>query len=275
MKTPTTPPSQVELGDQLPDRLAAYYGALDAGRLAEASACFSADATYALPPTGGVETDPRLVVEGRADIAAQLDRRGAKPYAHRVVLCTVEGGNAAVEGLIVDADAGAARASFVASLQLADDGTIARYLAYTSPVVDPQPAVANPSTTAPGSAIDKIHEYFHALDESRFEEAAGCFSVDTLYSHPPYKDPNVGGHGRAEFDGRDELIAAFHRRGTQQIDHRIVFHSQRGPHLLLEGVVDDDAGALLGSFVSAATLDDAGLIRRYASWYTQPGIPRR
>ena len=54
-----------------------------------------------------------------------------------------------------------------------------------------------------------------------------------------------------------------------------MFHAQRGPHLLLEGVVNDDAGALLGSFVSEATLDDAGLIRRYASWYTQPGIPRR
>ena len=272
MTTPTTP---VEFGDQLPDGLAAYYGALDGGRLDEAAACFSADATYALPPTGGVETDPRLVIEGRADIATHLDRRGSKPFAHRVVLCTVEDGDAAVEGLIVDADSGDAQSSFVASLQLAGDGTIARYLAYASPVVHPQPAVANPSTATPGSAIDKIHEYFHALDESRFEDAAACFSADTLYSHPPYKDPNVGGHGRAEFAGRDELIAAFHRRGTQQIDHRIVFHSQRGPHLLLEGVVNDDAGALLGSFVSEATLDDAGLIRRYASWYTQPGIPRR
>lgn len=271
----TTPTTQVELGDQLPDALAAYYGALDGGRVTEAAACFSADATYALPPTGGVETDPRLVVEGRDDITGHLERRGAMPFSHRVVLCTVEGADVAVEGLILEAGSGTARSSFVASLQLADDGTIARYLAYASPVVHPQPAVANPSTAMPGSAIDKIHEYFHALDESRFEDAAACFSVDTLYSHPPYKDPAVGGQGRAEFHGRDELTAAFHRRGTQRIDHRIVYHAQRGPHLLLEGVVDDDSGALLGSFVSEATLDDDGLIRRYASWYTQPGIARR
>jgi ketosteroid isomerase-like protein len=270
----STATNDVELGDALPDALAAYYDAIDGGRLAEAAAHFSGDATYALPPADGIETDARLVVEGRDAVAAHLERRGPKPFAHRAVLCTVEGRDAAVEGLIVDAD-GTAQRSFVASLQLADDGTIARYLAYASPVVHPQPGVANPSSATPGSAIDKIHEYFHALDESRFEDAAGCFSVDTLYSHPPYKDPNVGGHGRAEFAGRDELIAAFHRRGTQQIDHEIVFHSQRGPHLLLEGVVHDDAGALLGSFVSEATLDADGLIRRYASWYTQPGIPRR
>jgi ketosteroid isomerase-like protein len=271
----TTSTTQVELGDPLPERLATYYTALDGGRLAEAAECFSDDATYALPPAAGIETDPRVVTTGRADIAAHLGRRGARSFAHRAVLCIVEDRDVAVEGLIVDSASGDALRSFAASLQLAGDGSIARYLAYASPVVHPQPAIANPSGATPGSAIDKIHEYFGALDESRFEDAAACFSLDTLYSHPPYKDPNVGGHGRAEFASRDELTAAFHRRGSQPIDHEIVFHSQRGPHLLLEGVVHDDAGGLLGSFVSEATLDDDGLIRRYASWYTQPGIARR
>ena len=271
----TTSTIQVELGDQLPEALAAYYGALDDDCLAEAAASFSDDATYAMPPAEGVETDPRSVTTGRSAIADRLARRGARPWMHHVTLCTIDGSDGALEGLVVDRATGQPAMSFAASLQLADDGSISRYLAYSSPVVHPRPAVANPSSTAAGVAIDKIHEYFHALDESRFEDAAACFSVDTLYSHPPYKDPAVGGHGRAEFHGRDELTAAFHRRGTQRIDHRIVFHAQRGPHLLLEGAVDDDAGALLGSFVSEATLDDAGLIRRYASWYTQPGIPRR
>jgi ketosteroid isomerase-like protein len=271
----TTSTMPVELGDQLPEALAAYYDAVDNDRFADAARCFGDDATYAMPPRQGIETDPREVSTGRAAIAARLDERGSRPYVHQVVLCTVDGRDGAVEGLVRDRASGAPQASFAASLQLADDGTIARYLVYASPVVHPQPAVANPSMAEPGVVIDKIHEYFHALDESRFEDAAACFSADTLYSHPPYKDPSVGGHGRAEFQGRDELTAAFHRRGTQRIDHRIVFHAQRGPHLLLEGIVNDDAGALIGSFVSEATLDDAGLIRRYASWYTQPGIPRR
>lgn len=271
----TTSTIQAELGDQLPLDLAAYYDALDGGRLAEAAACFSSDATYAVPPAEGIETDPRSVSTGRSEIAARLEQRGTRPYVHHIVLCTIDGRDGSVEGLVRDRATGEPQSSFAASLQLAEDGTVARYLAYSSPVVHPQPPVANPSTKAPGVAIDKIHEYFHALDESRFEDAAACFSIDTLYSHPPYKDPNVGGQGRAEFRGRDELTAAFHRRGTQRIDHRIVFHAQRGPHLLLEGIVNDDAGSLIGSFVSEATLDADGLIRRYASWYTQPGIPRR
>lgn len=271
----TTSTIQVELGDQLPDGLAAYYDAIDCGRVGDAAACFSEDAIYAVPPADAIETDPRAVSTGREEIGARLAQRGVRPYVHDVVLCTIDGRDGAVEGLVRDRETGEALASFAASLQLADDGTVARYLAYSSPVVRPQPVVANPSMTETGVVIDKIHEYFHALDDSRFEDAAGCFSPDTLYSHPPYKDPTVGGAGRAEFQGRDELIAAFHRRGTQRIDHRIVFHAQRGPHLLLEGVVNDDAGALVGSFVSQATLDDAGLIRRYASWYTQPGIARR
>ena len=271
----TTSTIQVELGDQLPEALAAYYDALDGGRLAETTASFSEDAVYAMPPAGGIETDPRSVSTGRPQIADRLEQRGARPWRHHVVLCTIDGHEGALEGLVVDRATGQPAMSFAASLQVAEDGTIARYLAYSSPVVHPQPSAANPSMAAPGVVIDKIHEYFHALDESRFEDAAACFSVDTLYSHPPYKDPDVGGHGRAEFHGREELTAAFHRRGTQRIDHRIVFHAQRGPHLLLEGVVNDDTGALRGSFVSEATLDEAGLIRRYASWYTQPGIPRR
>ncbi|WP_116996919.1 nuclear transport factor 2 family protein [Desertimonas flava] len=271
----TTPTTRVELGDPLPAELAAYYDAIDAGRAGDAAACFSDDATYAVPPPDGIETDPRSVCNGRSEIASHLDQRAERPHVHTIVLCTVEGQSVALEGLLLDRHSGEAQASFAASLQLAGDGTIGRYLAYASPVVHPQPAVANPSAAEPGVAIDKIHEYFHALDDSRFEDAAGCFSLDTLYSHPPYKDPTVGGPGRAEFRGRAELTAAFHRRGAQRIDHRIVFHAQRGPHLLLEGIVNDDAGALLGSFVSQATLDEAGLIRRYASWYTQPGVGRR
>jgi SnoaL-like domain len=264
------------LGDELPTALASYYDALDRNRVADAAAAFAADVTFAAPPLDGIETGPRSVSHGHDDLRAGFEDRGPNPYVHDVVLCAVEGRDAIVEGVTRDRESGAPQSSFAASLQLDDDGAIARYLAFRSPdVIAPLPADANSSPAAPGSAIDKIHEYFDALDEHRLEDAAECFSVDTLYSHPPYQDPTVGGHGRAAFAGRAELIAAFHRRGPQPIDHRIVFHAQRGPHLVLEGVVDDANGALRGSFVSEATLDNAGLIVRYASWYTQPGVPRR
>jgi hypothetical protein len=267
--------SATRLGDELPKALATYYEALDGKRFADVVAAFSVDATYAVPAGNGIETDPRSVNHGRHELGAHLASVDTTEHVHELLLCTAEGDSALVEGITRWRDNGAARSSFAASVQLDDDGLVARYLAYASEVVIPSPAEANPSETTPGSAIDKIHEYFHALDEHRFEDAAACFSTDTVYSHPPYKDPDVGGPGRAAFVGRDALLAAFHRRGRQPIDHRIVLHIQRGPHLMLEGVVNDTGGSLLGSFVSEATLDDEGLIRRYVSWYTQPGMPRR
>jgi hypothetical protein len=267
---------RTRLGDEVPKALAAYYEALDGNRFADAAAAFSVDAVFAVPAADAIETDPRSISRGRDEVEARLTRRGPMHYVHDVLLCTVEGDDALVEGITRWRDSDNARSSFAASVQFDENGLVARYLAYASAeVITPLPADANPSAGTPGSAIDKIHEYFHALDEHRFDDAAACFSVDTVYSHPPYKDPDVGGLGRAAFVGRDGLLAAFNRRGRQPIDHRIVVHVQRGPHLLLEGIVNDSSGSLLGSFVSEATLDDQGLIRRYASWYTEPGIPRR
>ena len=270
----TAPP--VAFGDTPPAALSAYYTALDAGRVADAVAACSVDVIAATPPAVGIETDPRTLSRGRGELHARLETRGVRPFVHELLLCTVDGADVLAEGITRDRVSGAPRSSFATSVQLDGDGLVARSLTYASPeVITPLPAEANPSTTWPGSAIDKIHEYFGALDEDRFADAAACFSADIVYSHPPYKDPDVGGPGRAAFVGREALLAAFNRRGRQPIDHRIVLHVQRGPHLLLEGVVNDHAGALLGSFVSEATLDAEGLIVRYASWYTQPGLPRR
>jgi hypothetical protein len=49
---------------------------------------------------------------------------------------------------------------------------------------------------------------------------------------------------------------------------------QRGADCFIEGVVENDAGPK-GSFVSSASLDRDGLIRRYVAFYTAPPIPRR
>jgi ketosteroid isomerase-like protein len=267
---------QTRLGDEVPKALAAYFEALDGNRFADAVAAFSPDAVYAVPPSDAIETDPRSIARGRDELQLRFAGRAPTRLMHDLLLCAVEADGTLVEGITRERASGDARSSFAASVQFDGSGLVARYLAFaTAEVITPLPADANPSPATPGSAIDKIHEYFHALDEHRFDDAAACFSTETVYSHPPYKDPTVGGAGRAAFVGRDELLAAFLRRGRLPIDHRIVLHAQRGPHLLFEGVVNDDTGSLLGSFVSEATLDDGGLIRRYASWYTQPGVPRR
>jgi hypothetical protein len=267
---------QSRLGDEVPKALAEYFDALDGNRFADVVTAFSPDAVYAIPPRDAIETDTRSISRGRDELQVRFAARGPTRLVHDLLLCTVEADGTLVEGITREREGGDARSSFAASVQFDGNGLVVRYLAFASAeVITPLPADANASPATPGSAIGKINEYFHALDEHRFDDAAACFSIDTVYSHPPYKDPGVGGPGRAAFVGRDQLLAAFLRRGRQPIDHRIVLHAQRGPHLLLEGVVNDATGSLLGSFVSEATLDDDGLIRRYASWYTQPGVPRR
>lgn len=258
-----------ELGDQLPQALAAYYEALDSGLPKEAAQSFSVDVVYAVHPAGEIETAPRVVRIGRQALLDHFEQRTQR-WVHQILVCAVDDSAAVVEGLTVDGDSGEPNGSFAASLRLDANGLISRYLAFhCAPAISPLPAEANSASTSAFDAMAKIDEYFIALDDARFDDAAACFSEDTLYSHPPYKDPAVGGHGRAAFAGRAELAAAFHRRGRQSFGHRIVVDAQRGPHLLLEGEVDAADGTLLGRFLSIATLDPQGLIRRYASFYTE------
>lgn len=264
-------------GDAIPGVLQSYYESLDAGRHDAAAESFSTDATYAVPAPNEIETGPRSIVNGRDAIIERFVARGTAPWVHDVLLCVTDGRDVFVEGVTRDrSNGGEPTSSFAASAQLNESGLIERYLVYTCTPPVPRSAVAaNPSDESPFDAMAKIHEYFDALDTGRFADAAACFSDTTLYSHPPYKDPSIGGPGRANFEGRASLEAAFHRRGIQRIDHLIVANHQRGPHLLLEGIVNDADGNLVGTFVSSATLDVEGLIDRYVAFYCQPGVPRR
>jgi ketosteroid isomerase-like protein len=257
------------IGDRLPPALAAYYAALDTGMSREASESFADDVRYALPSADQIETAPRSTHAGRDAVREHLEQRTPRA-AHRILLCVAEGPGALVEGLTVELDSGEPNGSFAASVRLDGDQRISSYLAFRcTPAISPMPGEASAASTSEFDAMAKIDEYFAALDDARFDDAAACFSEDTVYSHPPYKDPRIGGPGRATFVGRAELAAAFHRRGRQSFDHEIVFSGQRGAHLMLEGVVHDAEGELLGRFISTATLDLEGLIRRYASFYCE------
>jgi ketosteroid isomerase-like protein len=257
------------IGDQLPPALAAYYASLDAGMAKEASESFSEAVRYEVPFADQIETAPRCACDGRDEVREHLERRTPR-WAHRILLCVAHGPAALVEGLTVDRDSGEPNGSFAASVRIDRDQLISSYLTFRcAPAISPLPLEASAAPTSEFDAMAKIDEYFAALDDARFDSAAGCFSEDVVYSHPPYKDPRIGGPGRATFAGRAELAAAFHRRGRQDFDHEIVFSGQRGAHLLLEGVVHDAGGGVLGRFVSSATLDLDGLIRRYASFYCE------
>lgn len=260
--------------DPLPPSLATYYAALDDGRMTDAAAAFAPDACFAGPAPAVIETDPRVLSVGRAAIRARFEGRGPRTDVHDILVCVHDARSCLLEGVSRDGTDGTALASFVASAQLDGAGLVTRYLAFaTTSVIAPYEAPADSSV----DALALLDRYFHALDAGDFDAAAACFSDDTLYSHPPYKHTGLDGFERVEFVGRAHLLEAFRARGQASFDHRIVAGMQRGPHALVEGLVENlpaSSTHRTGSFISNLTLDDQGLIRRYATFYCEPSVPR-
>jgi hypothetical protein len=173
-----------------------------------------------------------------------------------------------IEGRLLDR-ASEPAATFLASYQLRG-GRIARQLVYTCPLVEPSPTwTSGNAGAAPADARAAVDRYFEHLDANEFEAAAACFSPDVLYSHPPYGP----GEPRAEFRGRDQLLAGFHRRGPKPArSHHIDLSPQQGSECFLEGyTIDAPVGC---SFISSLSLDPDGLIRRYLAVLCEPAVPR-
>jgi len=116
------------------------------------------------------------------------------------------------------------------------------------------------------------HPYFAHLQAGRFEAATEHYSSDGLYSHPPYSP----GAGRAEFRGHAELLAGFEARGVRPARHFFHVSVQRGGDLMIEGhaTVDGTSEGPQNSFVSSASLDADGKIRRYVAFQTEGRVPR-
>ncbi len=259
-----------QLGDLMPEALAGYYRDLDSGRRMEAAGRFSTDTVFALPPADGIETGPRRLVHGRDELLEWFDERGPRTHVHHIQLCARDGDRWLLEGVGVEPSSGEAFATFAASVQLDDHGRISRYLSFmTAPAVEPPPGRNGVTTEA---AAEVLRRYFDALDTGAFEEAADQFSIDVVYSHPPYRHTGIDGNERVVFRGRDQLLAAFEARGKQNFDHRVLAIAQRGRHCLLEGVVEGLPDDRNGSFISSLTLDDDGLIERYVSFYCEPAV---
>jgi hypothetical protein len=226
---------------------------------------FTDDGLYAYWDGSGDETAARTVVRGRDEIARAFERTGAARL--EPLVCVQDERNRFVEARLVAAD-GQATATFAAAAQLDAAGRIVRCLAFHCPPVAPS---ASRAETAPGGARAILERYFHHLTAGELVQACECFSADCLYSHPPY----APGTARAEFRGREELLDGFRQtRGPRSSRPRIVCCVQRGADSFIEGVVENDAGPK-GSFVSSASLDGDGLIRRYVAFYTSSRIPRR
>ena len=260
------------IGDPVPATLARYYEAMDGGRFAEAAAAFALDGRYAVPLPGVIETAPRTETVGPAALLERFIERGARPWRHAVHLCAVDGSHALVEGVLVD-HGGRESATFVASSRIGNDGLIGRYLAFSCRGAREAVPRDVPVEVEPADAAQVVHDYFRDLDGGRFAEAAAHFSDDVLYSHPPYLHTGIDDPDRIEFRGRPALAAAFTRRGAAGFDHEVLTSVQRGPHCLFEGAVNGLPDGGTGSFISSLTLAGDGRIRRYVSFYCEPGVP--
>ncbi len=260
------------LGDELPQRVAAYYEAADDGRVEDAVDQLSPDVLVALPPPDGHEVDPRRVVRGRAEMRRLLEERGYPPVRHDLLLCVTDGSTCMVEGLMRRRGSGEATNTFVAGFRLGPEARIERYLAYAC---DPVALPPRDDAGETGDARAAIERYFHALDAGRFEEAANQFSDDVMYCHPPYRHTGMTSNQRVVFTGRAELLAAFRERGKADFHHLVLDFIQRGPNALFELVVEGLPNGRTGGSICSLGLDDEGRIRRYVAFYTEPGVPLR
>lgn len=258
------------LGDELPERIAAYYDAVDAERPDEAVRQMAPDALVALPPRGGQEVDPRNVLRGRPAVTKWLELRANSPFLHDPLLCVTDGSCCLLEGTMRRRDSGQAAITYVASFRVGAAG-IERHVAFATESVAPPPRRGGLGT---GDARSLVEAYFGALARGQFEEAAGYFSADVMYSHPPYRHTGIQSNRRVIFNSREELLAAFKERGKTTYRHRILDFIQRGSYALFELEVVDLPGGGTGGSICSVGLDGEGRINRYIANYTEPAVPQ-
>ncbi len=113
-----------------------------------------------------------------------------------------------------------------------------------------------------------LERYFAALQDSRFREAAASFTLDTVYSHPPYG----GGTERVLYRGREALERGFViDRGRSPVRQVITAFSQQGDRAFVEGVIEGIPNG--GTFFATAQITLGGEIARYVAFYSGTRIP--
>ncbi len=115
---------------ELIDVVSRYFGALERFDLKEAASCFTENVFYSHPPyssddNGGL----RHEVRGHSDLIALFERRGPRAMTHEILHGAIEGRSGFVRGIFTSKDRSG---SFVSSVELAEDGRIESYVAYSS-----------------------------------------------------------------------------------------------------------------------------------------------
>ena len=136
------------------------------------------------------------------------------------LLCVSDNRSALVEGELHDE--GQPVATYVCSARFGAEDRIDRYLAFSCRGARDRIPVDVDVETEPADAAMVVHDYFRALDEGRFADAADRFSDDALYSHPPYRHTGITDPDRIEFRGRPALHQAFLARGRASFGHTVL-----------------------------------------------------
>jgi hypothetical protein len=131
-------------------------------------------------------------------------------------------------------------------------------------------------TDATATATDPIGDslpailptYYDAIDSDRFEEAAATLGSDGRYAVPLPGMVETG--PRTETTGSAALFERFTERGTKPWRHVVRLCVVEGADALVEGVLVDDRGAAISTFVGSARIGERGLIERYLA-FSCPG----
>ena len=116
-----------------------------------------------------------------------------------------------------------------------------------------------------------VADYYAAIDESRFEEAACAFSDDVLYAVPAADV--IETESRQETEGRAALLARFEERGPRPWTHDVLLCTVEGSSCLVEGVSRTaDTDEAWASFAASMQLDDGGLVQRYLAYMCTPAV---
>ena len=101
-----------------------------------------------------------------------------------------------------------------------------------------------------------------------FREAASHFTVDTIYSHPPY----AGGTERVLFRGREALCRGFvTERGPSPVRQIVTAFWQRGTRVFVEGVIEGIPNG--GTFFSTGQMTPAVGSRGTSRSTAPPAFP--
>lgn len=154
----------------------------------------------------------------------------------------------------------------LAGLAYDGPGAVSRLVWLGAPLVPAMPEVYEESAVPAARPV--LEEYFADLMSSRFREASSHFTVDTIYSHPPY----AGGTERVLLRGREALWRAFvTERGPSPARQIITDYWQYGGRVFVEGVIEGIPDG--GTFFSTGQVTPEGEISRYVAFYSATRVP--